>query len=147
MGRWEQGLPLLSQLVDSDRTGERLPGIVYSYFGYGLARFRGNAREGLHFCQQAIRLEFYEPDNYLNLARVQLVLGDRAGAVLAIRRGLAVDPEHVALADLHANMGVRRPPVIRALSRANPLNRALGKLRHVLLRPIAFAPTKRATAV
>ncbi|HEY6100595.1 MAG TPA: hypothetical protein VIW03_14255, partial [Anaeromyxobacter sp.] len=44
--------------------------------------------------------------------------------------GLSLWPDHPGLVAARDAMGLRRPPVIPFLSRRNPLNVALGKLRH-----------------
>jgi hypothetical protein len=130
---WDAGLKFLGRLAESDERAA-LPGLFYSYLGYGIARCEGRTAEGLKLCNHAIKVEFYQPDNYLNLARTCLLTKDRSGAVDAIRRGLAVDRNHVELKALARELGVRRPPVLTFLSRDNPLNYFLGWLRHRLSR-------------
>lgn len=126
---WDAGLRFLGRLAESDeRPG--LPGLFYSYLGYGIARCDGRLVEGLKLCNHAIKVEFYQPDNYLNLARTHLLAKDRSAAVEAIQGGLAIDPNHVELCALARELGVRRLPVVTFLSRDNPLNRLLGWLRH-----------------
>ena len=128
---WDKGLRFLGALANSDQRSA-LPGLFYSYLGYGIARCEGRLAEGLKLCHHAVKMEFYQPENYLNLARTQLLAKDRSGAVEAIQGGLAVDPNHVELRALARELGVRRPPVVRFLSRDNPVNRLLGWLRHNL---------------
>ena len=131
---WDKGLRFLGMLVESpDRS--RLPGLYYSFLGYGIARVEGRVAEGVKLCQHAIKLEFYQPENYLNLARTQLLAKNRKDAIEAIRRGLAIVPNYVELQALARELGVRRAPVIRFLSRDNPLNRLLGWLRHTFKKP------------
>jgi hypothetical protein len=126
---WDKGLRLLGLLAEGpDRSS--LPGLFYSYLGYGIARVEGKVAEGLKLCQHSIKVEFYQPDNYLNLARTHLLTRNRKEAVDAIRRGLKIDPNHVELTALSRDLGVRRPPVIGFLSRDNFLNRLLGAMRH-----------------
>ena len=47
----------------------------------------------------------------------------------AIAQGLALDPRNSALRSLQSEIGVRKRPVLGFLSRNNPVNRTLGKLR------------------
>src|SRR5262249_16307719 len=55
-GNWDQGLPYLGQLASSeDRT--RLPGLFYSYLGYGIALREQRVDEGLKLCKHAIKIE------------------------------------------------------------------------------------------
>ena len=87
-------------------------------------------REGLKLCEHAVRIQFYEPDNHLNSARVHLLARNRRAAVEAIGRGLKLDPHHAALRGLRQEIGIRKRPVLPFLSRNNPLNRLLGRMRH-----------------
>jgi hypothetical protein len=130
-GNWDQGLPYLGLLADSeDRTS--LPGLFYSYLGYGIALREQRREEGLKLCRHAIKIEFFQPENYLNLARIQLLGNDRRGAWKAVREGLKVDPKNEELLVLQKELGLRRPPVLSFLGRQHFLNRFLGGLRHRL---------------
>jgi tetratricopeptide (TPR) repeat protein len=129
-GEWDKGLFWLGRVAESGESS--LPGLFYSYLGYGIARCQRRHEEGLKLCQHSIKIEFYEPDNYLNLARTCLLLHDRSGAVRAVRKGLKVDPEHLDLKALHRELGIRRPPVLPFLSRTNLLNRMLGRVRSAI---------------
>jgi hypothetical protein len=128
-GEWDRGLAILGALGQSAEKSA-LPGLFYSYLGYGIARCERRVKEGVKLCEHSIKIEFYQPENYLNLARTQLLANDRRGAVGAIRRGLKIDPNHADLLELQREIGVRREPVLSFLSRDNPLNRFLGRLRH-----------------
>jgi tetratricopeptide (TPR) repeat protein len=130
-GNWEQGLPYLGQYASSEDRAS-LPGLFYSYLGYGIALREQRLDEGLKLCKHAIKIEFYHPENYWNLARLCLLARDRKGAVKAVRDGLKIDPHSPELLDLYKEMGMRRSPVLSFLSRDNPLNRMLGSLRHKL---------------
>lgn len=125
---WNEGLAYLGQLAESDRSAD-LPGLFYSYLGYGIARCQGKVKEGLKLCQHAIKVEFYEAENYVNLARTCLLAKDRSGAVRAVREGLKVDRQSLDLLALYRDLGIRREPVLGFLSRTNPLNMLLGRIR------------------
>ncbi len=128
-GEWDRGLAILGYLAQSvDRSA--LPGLFYSYLGYGIARCERRVEEGVKLCRHAIKVEFYQPENYLNLARVELLAGDRRGAVRALARGLKIDPHHLELIALQREVGLRRQPVLSFVARDNPVNRLLGRLRH-----------------
>lgn len=128
-GEWDRGLDVLGRLASA---GERLSSQGYSFLGYGLAHRRKQVREGLQLCNHAVKMEFYQPDNMLNLARTQLLAGDRRGAIASMRRGLAIDRDHAGLVALADQIGTRREPVLRFLPRANRLNVLLGRLRHAI---------------
>jgi hypothetical protein len=131
-GDWDRGLQLLGAAAEGRQGAAELPGLVYSYLGYGIARYQRRVKDGLKLCEHAVKIQYYEPDNHLNLARVQLILEDRKGAVSSIARGLKLDPNHRGLKDLRVEIGVRRRPVLPFLSRRNPLNVLLGRLRNSL---------------
>lgn len=128
-GDWDRGVDLLARQVNA---GGRLSSTGYSYLGYGMALRRRQTREGLKLCEQAVKMEFYQPDNFWNLARTQLLAGNRKAAAASMRRGLALDRGHRGLIALAKELGIRRSPVLRFLGRGNPVNVLLGKLRHAI---------------
>jgi hypothetical protein len=128
-GDWSRGLTILADLVKERGLSEHIPGVAYSFLGYGIARYQKQVKEGLRLCEHAVRAQFYHPDCHLNLARVHVLAKNRKGAVNAIAQGLALDPRNSALRALQSEIGVRKRPVLGFLSRNNPVNRTLGKLR------------------
>ena len=131
-GDWERGLVYLGRVAQSGERSSKLSGLFYSYLGYGLARTQGRIDEGLRLCHHAVKAEFYQPENYLNLARTHLLAKNRRAAVRALADGLKIDPNSTGLLTLKRELGVRRSPVLPFLSRTNPLNVFLGSLRHKL---------------
>lgn len=129
-GDWDTGLAYLGRIAQEGAAGGPLPGLFYSYLGYGIALRQSRLDEGLKLCQHSIKVEFYQPENYVNLARLQLLRKDRSGAVRTIRSGLKVDPQNADLLVLHRDLGIRKLPVLPFLSRSNPINRFLGSVRH-----------------
>lgn len=129
-GKWKEGMDILGRIAESDRQGTELPGLFYSYLGYGIARFQRKPREGLALCNHAIKIQFYEPENYLNLARIQLLRSNRRKAIESIHRALKLSPKHPEVLRLLKEIGYRRRPVIPFLSRNNPLNIWLGRMRY-----------------
>lgn len=128
-GDWETGLAFLGRIAESDRSSV-LPGLFYSYLGYGIALRQKRVQEGLKLCQHSVKIQFYEPENYVNLARTYMLAKDRPGAVRAVLGGLKVIRHHPTLLQLHQELGIRAQPVLPFLSRSNPLNQFLGRLRH-----------------
>jgi tetratricopeptide (TPR) repeat protein len=100
-----------------------------SYYGLCLAMTSQRINEARRICEQAIEVEFYNPDLYLNLGRVYLKEGERGQAFGAFVRGLQLNPRHAALVRELRRLGIRRRPVLGFLRRNNPLNRMLGLLR------------------
>ncbi len=138
-GDWADGL---TRLVGAAASAERsnLPGIAFSYLGYGLALREGRIDEGLALCRHALRLQLFEPENHLNLARIQLLGNDRSAAYRTVREGLRVDRYDKELQALRRTLGERRRPLLSFLSRTHPINRLLGRLRHALVSLFQPAP-------
>lgn len=131
-GDWNAGLQYLGRVTQAEDANSGLPGLFYSYLGYGIALRDKRIREGLKLCRHSIEVELFEAENYLNLARTCLLARDRKGAVKAVRAGLKVDRGNPKLIALYKDMGIRGQPVLSFLDRSNPLNVLLGRLRHAL---------------
>lgn len=131
-GKWKEGMTLLGKIVEEAEPGSGLPGRVYSFLGYGVAREERRIQEGLRLCQHAIKIEFFQAENYLNLARIYLLADRKGPALRAIRDGLAMDRKNRELLALRRELGLRKSPVLPFLDRGNPLNVLLGRLRHRL---------------
>jgi hypothetical protein len=127
-GEWTNGLFFLGKIAEAGRTAA-MPGVFFSTLGYGIARYQQRTEEGLKLCRHAVKLQFYEPENYLLLARTALLCENKAEAVKAVRGGLKVDANNAQLQALSTELGIRQLPVLSFLSRSNPLNQLLGKLR------------------
>lgn len=143
-GDWASGLTDLSWLVQG-KQAKQLPGLCYSYLGYGVAHLKKDVERGRKLCRHAVKIEWFQPDNFFNLARTCLLAERyRQEAVDAVLEGLKVDPEHEGLVELNRQIGFRRPPVIGFLSRGNILNRIFGSLRHSVSKapPAKKAPAK-----
>jgi len=131
-GGWKDGLPALARIAEQETRPGALPALVYSYLGYGIALRQQRISEGLKLCQHAVKLEFYQAENYLNLARTQMLAGYRRAAVRAVADGLKIEPDNQDLLELRREVGVRRRPVLSFLSRSNFINLLLGRVRHLL---------------
>ena len=129
-GLWLQGMFCLSK--EYENGDQSHPGLFYSYFGYGIAFCENRVKEGIALCERAIEVEWYEPDNFYNLARTYLLADNRGEVYKAIRRGLCLDPGHLGLHALAQEVGMRRKPVFPFLSRTHPLNKYFGIVRHKL---------------
>ena len=131
-GDWETGFAHLSAVAERQTKPGELPSRYYSYLGYGMALREKRFGEGIKLCRYAIKQEFYQPENYLNLARTYLLAKRRGEAFKAIKRGLKVDPDFPELQELHKRLGNRKRPVLPFLSRGNFINNLLGRIRHTL---------------
>lgn len=129
-GDWSRGLTVLADLVKDRGLSESVPGVAYSYLGYGIARYQRQVKEGLRLCEHAVKAQFYHPESHLNLARVLMLAKNRRRAVVALAQGLSLDPKHAGLRAMQDELGVRKRPVVRFLGRDNLVNKTLGRLRH-----------------
>ena len=99
--------------------------VYCSYFAFCLAKERGQYKKAIALCNEAIESE---PDNsvhYLNLGKINELIGNKAEALQIFRQGLGRQPNPQIYAELD-RLGARKPPVIRFLKRENPLNKHLG---------------------
>ncbi len=127
--QWHEGYDLLMRVAQLAERRGNLPGVFYSYLGAAMARCEGRRRDGMELCRYALRLQPEQPENYLNLASVYLMLGRRAPALRAIADGLVLAPWHVRLLEMRDSLGVRQPPVFPFLPRSNPVNSLSGRVR------------------
>ena len=97
-----------------------------SCFAVLIALERGQVRRGLELAQAAADRAGREPSLCLNVATIHLKAEQRAQAIEWLRAGLARDPTNDDIKKRLAALGVRRPPVLGFLPRANPINKVLG---------------------
>lgn len=135
-GEWDEGLQVLGWVAEKSPKDTELPSLFYSYLGYGIAWRQRKPHEGLLLCEHAVQSEFFQPENYVNLARTHLLAGRRLSALRAVEQGLRVDPEDPRLHELLHRIQLRRHPVLPFLARSNPINYSLGMVRHRLLKLI-----------
>jgi tetratricopeptide (TPR) repeat protein len=97
-----------------------------SYHGLCLGLAERRFDKALELCRSAAKEEFFNPELYLNLARVHLGFGFKGEGIRYLRRGLMIDPANRQIADELRRLGVRRRPVLGFLRRRHLLNRWLG---------------------
>ena len=147
-GRCLEALALFEAALELEqRLGARTPQARYlSYYGWCLARDGSQPREGAELCRQAIALEFFNADLFLNYGRVLLLADRRKEAFDAFVKGLSVQRNHQEILRELASMGWRKRPVFTFLPRANPINVALGKLFRPVLQTASTGRRGRSTA-
>ncbi len=128
-GHGQDGFEHLSRAYLGDPQSARFR----SAYALSLALVRGQFLGAIELARAAVRQEFYNPDLYLNLARIYLAFDFKAEAVRYLRRGLMVDPESERLGRKLAELGIRRRPAIRFLPRGHLLNRLVGRVQVRLL--------------
>ncbi len=128
-GRMLEALALFESAIEMERRNgsHRIQARYLSYYGLCLALETKQVRQGAYFCREAVQQEGFDPELYLNLARVLLFADRRRDAYDAIRVGLELEADHRELVRLKTKMGQRRKPILPFLSRSNPLNVALGR--------------------
>lgn len=114
---------------------------VRSWYGLCVGLEERDFDAAVALCQSAAKQEFFNPDLYLNLARLYLGFGFKAEGVRYLRRGLMIDPAHAAILQALRELGDRSPPVLGFLPRRHPVNRWLGAVRHTVAihRPLRWA--------
>ena len=88
----------------------------------------------MELCQSAAKQEFFNPDLYLNMARLNLAFGFTSEALRYLRRGKMIDPANADIEAVMQELGLRVSPVLVFLPRRHVLNRWLGNARHFFLR-------------
>ncbi len=106
----------------------RVPASALSLYAVCLAQ-QGKLKEAVETCRHALSLEPSSLDSHLNMARIYLRADSRKKAIEVLDRGLAISPRNRELLVLREQLGRRRTPVVGFLSRDNPINVALGKMR------------------
>lgn len=133
VGNWEAGLSILRGVfAERTPTGSAEAAIAASYLGYASALLRREVRDGLALCERVAERDFYHAEVHYNHARTLLVAGHKSRAVRALDRALIIDPTFVDAFQLRCELGERRSPVLPFLSRGNPLNRFIGRIRSAL---------------
>jgi tetratricopeptide (TPR) repeat protein len=128
---YQAAADLFRRALELDRErGRKRPEMRYlSYYGLSLARAGNSQRQALTACRKAVRRQSGDPVLYLNLGRVLAINGKTEQAMDNFERGLKLAPNDRTLKRALRNLDRRATPVISCLSRSNPLNRWLGKLR------------------
>lgn len=134
-GRWDKGVEYLRYVAAREPLGLGEAGLFLSYLGCAMARTQGLESEGLALCEQAVKVEFYQPENWANLAEVLLLCGRRQEAINAVEQGLDIDSRFTRLQVIHRRLGERRRPIVPFLSRSHPVNHLLGLLRSRIVTP------------
>ena len=100
----------------------------YSWLGLAYARSgRQIISKAEELCLKAIKMDFYWPQYYQNLAEVYVIWGKKDKAIKTLEEGLKVDRDNIDILNAFEQLGIRKRPVIPFLSRSHPINKYLGK--------------------
>ncbi len=124
---FEDCLPTLS--ADGDIQDKRFAAAAFSYYGLCVAMVRHKYADALKYCNISVKANFMEPEHRINLALVFLERDDRKNAVENLEAGLRLQPSNKRIHKIFAEIGRRKPVMFSFLSRRNPLNVWLGRLR------------------
>ncbi len=104
-----------------------------SFYGMTAALGKGEIKLGLELCTRAIKMEFYKPEFYVNLAKVYSASGNKKGAITALKKGAKYDTQGEEIHNMLVELGVRQRPIIPFFKRSNPFNKILGIFFRVTL--------------
>lgn len=110
----------------------------HSGFAFLMTQTRGREAQGLERAGELAHQHPTRPTVQLNYARAQLAAGDRLEGLRLMRRLARVDSMEKDVQQVLEWLGVRRAPVIKSLSRSNPVNYVLGKIRHQIMGPTPY---------
>jgi tetratricopeptide (TPR) repeat protein len=103
-----------------------------SYLGVCVAICDRRFEEAVALCTSASKQEFFNPEAYLNLARVYLHFGFKTVGRRFLLRGQMIDPANSEISQALGQLGARSAPVLRFLPRRHFINRWLGSARHLI---------------
>jgi tetratricopeptide (TPR) repeat protein len=137
-----------SAILTEVQRGIKRPQMRYlSYYGLSRAQAFGATPQAIQACETAARRDFFNPDLLLNLGRVYLLAGKTTKALAVFERGLGLAPNHRGLLAEFTRIDRRAAPPLGIVSRSNPLNKWLGRLRWSLrTRLPKLSGTRRADA-
>ena len=124
---FEKYLPKLS--ADGDLQDKRFAAAAFSYYGLCVAMVKHKYAEALKYCNISVKANFMDPEHRINLAMVYLERDDRKNAVRNLEAGLRLQPSNKRVQQIFAEIGRRKPVTFVFLSRRNPINVWLGRLR------------------
>ena len=131
--RFEEAIEIfedhLSNLSEGDLQDKRLAAFAFSYYGLCMAMVKHKYAEALKYCNISVKANFMEPEHRLNLAQVYLERDDRRKAIEHLEAGLRLEPSNRRIHKIYDEIGQRQPPAISFLSRTNPINIWLGRMR------------------
>lgn len=96
-----------------------------SYLAFCLAKERGQYKKAISLCRKALENDPGNQAHYLNLGRIQVLMGDKPDAILTFREGLALG-KNADISEQLEVLGARKKPVVPFLGRRNPINKFVG---------------------
>ncbi|HXV21214.1 MAG TPA: tetratricopeptide repeat protein [Desulfuromonadales bacterium] len=123
----ERGNTLMALVHFEDAARRDDSPLVRSHLAYCLAKERRQMNKAATLCNEALQEEPGNTVHYLNLGRIYLLAGQKNRAIQTWRRGQKLGRNPQIAFELR-KLGLRKPPVLKALGREHPVNRFLGKM-------------------
>ena len=127
IGIFEKYLPVLSG--EGDLQDKRFAASAFSYYGLSVAMVKHKYADALKYCNISVKANFMDPEHRINLALVYLERDDRKNTVQNLEAGLRLSPSNKRIHKIFNEIGQRKPVLFSFLSRRNPINIWLGRLR------------------
>jgi tetratricopeptide (TPR) repeat protein len=124
---FEKYLPVLSS--EGDLQDKRLAAASFSYYGVCTAMIRHKYADAVKYCNVSVKANFLDAEHRINLALVYLERDDRKHAVHHLEAGLRLQPSNKRIHNIFRELGQRKAVMFTFLSRRNPINQWIGKLR------------------
>jgi tetratricopeptide (TPR) repeat protein len=133
-GRYEDAIEVFEAYLaklsaEGELTDKRFAASAFSYYGLCVAMVKHKYAEALQYCNISLKSNFLDPEHRINLALVYLERDDRKNAVRNLEAGLRLQPSNQRIHKIFAEIGRRRPVAFSFLSRRNPINVWLGRMR------------------
>ena len=124
---FEDYLSILS--AEGDLQDKRFAASAFSYYGLCVAMVRRKYAEAVKYCNISVKANFMDPEHRINLALVYLERDDRKNAVKNLEAGLRLQTSNKRINKIFKEIGRRKALMFSFLSRKNPLNVWVGKIR------------------
>jgi tetratricopeptide (TPR) repeat protein len=134
MGQYEDAITVFEEFLsvlstEGDIQDKRFAASAFSYYGLCVAMVRRKYAEAVKYCNVSVKANFMDPEHRINLALVYLERDDRKNAVKNLEAGLRLQPSSKRINKIFKEIGCRKTLIFSFLSRENPLNVWIGKLR------------------
>jgi Flp pilus assembly protein TadD len=123
----ERGNTLVALVHFEDAARRDNTPVVRSHLAFCLAKERRQMNKAATLCNEALQEDPGNPVHYLNLGRIYLLAGQKNRAIQTWRRGLKIGRNPQIALELR-KLGLRKPPLLKALGREHPVNKYLGMM-------------------